>query len=740
MSAPKPLEVQLLEPVNHLMEKLCKEARCSSFDFKLQILEAAASRLGGFSLPEYHRAFDIKASAEYSWLEGAGKRLVEALNTISIHPAFSLSILSRKPLPVTKQKSSGAYNTDFRLAQHLAEIGKDALHEGARVLDPSSGTGILLVAVSLATCGADRKKSADWLANSIYASDLSEEALRGARLALSSLTDDLNSIRQMCSHWLIQDSLLASEKVWNQLAPEGFDLLVGNPPWEKIKITRHEYLQASGTERHYGSDYHDFDDTNFQSEKSNLNSYAKQLQERYSLLGTGEPDLYMAFTQLFTRLIRPTGRLAILIPAGLIRSQGTELIRKYLFDHGQDISITIIENRARFFAIDTRFKFLALSYTRPAINKKQYLSPIKLQHASGTPDGVVITGSARIGRNTLAQISANLAVPEVKNHAEWKIFVAMVNHGINWADKESVWCPEIVREVDMTRERPIFQKKKTSTSLPVIEGRMVHQHRFGAKSYVSGTGRSAIWSVNPLGQSAVSPQFWIDKKHLTSKVAGRSAQQRAGFCDIVGQTNERSMMASIIPAGVVCGNKVPTIMFPNDQSEQRLLLWVGIVNSFPFDWMLRRVVTTTVNYFILLSLPLPRLEPESLPGRRIINAVERLRNMDASQLEYDGWKVAEYRADIELAVLKAFGLNYEGLEIILDDFPLLDRGQPPISGESSSTITKDFLLLSAAQRFNRHVRELQARVNEARLAGALPFVPSEMSVNVDSCMEVHCDN
>lgn len=740
MSAPKPLEVQLLEPVSRLLEKLCKEAKCSSFDFKLQLLESAASRFGGFLLSKYHHAFDIKPAADYLFLEDAGKRLAQILNTIPIHPAFSLSILARKPLPATNQKKSGAYNTDFRLAQHLAEIGKDALHDGARVLDPSSGTGILLVAVSLTVCGADRKKAADWLANSIYASDLSSEALRGARLALSSLTDDLQAIRQMWSHWRLQDSLLASDAVWSKLAPDGFDLLVGNPPWEKIKITRHEYLQAAGTERHYGSEYHDFDDTEFKKEKSNLYSYAKELQDRYSLLGNGEPDLYMAFTQLFTQLIRPSGKMAILVPAGLIRSQGTQLIRQYLFDHGQDVSITIIENRARFFAIDTRFKFLALSYTRPASNTKPTLSPIKLQHASGTPDGVEITGSARIGRSTLAKVSTNLAVPEVKSRAEWKTFVAMVNHGNDWSDPESMWYPEIVREVDMTRERPKFQKKKTSAALPVIEGRMVHQHRFGAKMYVSGTGRSAIWSVNPLGQSEISPQFWIDKKHLTPKVAARSKQTRAGFCDIVGQTNERAMMASIIPSGVVCGNKVPTIMFPNDSSEKRLLLWVGIVNSFPFDWMLRRVVTTTVNYFILLNLPLPRLEPESLPGRHIINSVECLRKMDDSQSEFDAWKVAEYRADIELAVLKAFCLKYEDLEIILDDFPLLDRGQPPIPGEYSSTITRDFLLLSAAQRFNRPTTELNARVKAARLVGALPYVPSEMSVNNDACQETHCDD
>lgn len=740
MATVKPYEIQLFEPVTCLLDKLCKEAKRSSFDFRLNILEATASRLGGFSLQKYNERFGIQPTAEYGWLENAGEKLAQALSTLPIHPAFSLSILARKPLSATEQKSSGAYNTDFRLAQHVADLGRDALHDSARILDPASGTGILLVAVSLVTCGADRKKAAEWLANSIFASDMSAEALRGARLALSSLTDDIDAICRMWSHWRNHDSLLVPEQTWAELAPGGFDLVVGNPPWEKVKITRHEYLQAAGDNRHYGAEYQKLDDKAFGKAQSKLNEYVKTLQCRYSLIGTGEPDLYMAFTQLFTQLIRPGGKMAILVPAGLIRSQGTEMIRRYLLEHGQDVSITVFDNRARFFGIDTRFKFLAVAYTSRCKSKHSIASPLKLQHAIGTVNGVEITDSARIGRSTLEKVCPNLAVPEVKNSAQWKMFVRMENYGINWSSSSSPWCPEIVREVDMTRERPKFQKKETSAAIAVIEGRMVHQHRFGAKTYLSGTGRSAIWTSNPLGESEISPQFWIDRKHLPTKILTRNKQIRAGFCDIVGQTNERTMMASIIPPGVVCGNKVPTVTFPNDDSKQRLLLWVGIVNSFPFDWMLRRVVTTTVNYFILLNLPLPRLEPDSLPGRRVVDAVEYLRNIDTSHGKYDAWKAAEYRALIDLVVLIAYGLEYRDLEIMLSDFPLLDRGQPPIPGEESSTITRDFIMLSASQRFNRPVHIYEARVDAARIAGAIPYVPSEMTITNSICMEAVCDD
>ena len=64
--------------------------------------------------------------------------------------------------------------------------------------------------------------------------------------------------------------------------------------------------------------------------------------------------------------------------------------------------------------------------------------------------------------------------------------------------------------------------------------------------------------------------------------------------------------------------------------------------------------------------------------------------------------------------------------MILDDFPLLDRRQPPIVGEKKSTITRDYLLAQAANRFSIKDKGPNARVELARAGGALPYIPSEM--------------
>lgn len=183
------------------------------------------------------------------------------------------------------------------------------------------------------------------------------------------------------------------------------------------------------------------------------------------------------------------------------------------------------------------------------------------------------------------------------------------------------------------------------------------------------------------------------------------------------------MLAALIPAGVACGNKVPTVCFPDNPSEDRLFLWLAIVNSLPFDWLLRRVVTTTINYFLLISVPLPRIDIASPAGQRLIRTARHLSKLDRTPAPGSGWRMANSRALIDVAVAIAYGLGWAELEVMLQDFPLLDRGQPPLPGEACSTVIRDYLLLLAAQQYGVPATLWEQRVAAARQLGAVAYVP-----------------
>ncbi len=700
-------------------------------ELRFQLLEAASSRLGGFPFEGFCAQFGIKPLVAPERLLDDAKGIVQLLDDTGIHPSLCLSALAREALDHTEQRNNGAYHTDFRLASHLAHSVETHLREGAKVIDPACGAGILLTAVSIAACGPDRILASEWLRHSVYAADLSPMALRGTRLSLASLTDDLDAIFAMYAHWRAQDSLLAPDAEWLGLSPDGFDIVIANPPWEKVKLTRHEYIKASGETRDYGTSYSLQSLAGYDAAKSQRAAMAGSLIERYPVLAKGEPDLYVAFTELLYKLTRTGGHGTLLVPAGLIRSLNTETLRRALVEGCDDLTFTVLENRARHFAIDTRFKFLVVNYRRRTVSSKP-LAAIRVGHGIADNDRVMAAAPVRLPIKELDRLRSDLTVPEVRSAEEWRLFKKMQMKGSLPSKANSPWYPEFCREIDMTHGRRHFVKQPQDGCLPVIEGRMVQPHRLGCKAYFSGEGRSAVWHNLALGESRIAPQFWLPMSAASAQATERSQRMRAGFCDITGQTNERSMMAALIPPGVVCGNKVPTLTFPNDPSEERLFLWLAIVNSIPFDWLLRRIVTTTVNYFVLRSLRLPNIDIKSLPAQRLIGIARKLQQLDqtGNSNEETLWRMGELRAEADVLVARAYNCSEDDLRLMLDDFPLLDRGQTALLGELSSTMTKDFLLstwLTKARGDDQHNAE---RVKSARQLGAIPYVSSEFANSI----------
>jgi predicted RNA methylase len=722
-------ESKLLAPAASVVDDFSQRLpEAQRQEARFQLLEAVASRLGGFELSRYQRAFKIKAIAQIPALLSAARSVVARVESSKIPPALAVSALAREALDSSTQRKSGAYHTDFRLAEHLARSVSGALKPNSLVIDPACGAGILLTAVSIAVCGADRRLANEWLSNCLFAADLSPHALRGTRISLACLTDDVGVVRKMSANWRVQDSLIAGSKVWTDVAPEGFDVVVANPPWEKIKITRHEFIKAQGISRHYGANYDAFDAERYQYDKAEAQSYGFKLALRYPSLRAGEPDYYVAFTELLMNLAKPGATIGALAPAGLIRSQNTHLLRRLLFREATALSFQVLENRARYFEIDTRFKFLVLQ-ARKRIGEEAP-SSVALSHVTCNSGALQNTPTVRIGRASLIRMRPDLTIPEVKSDQEWRLLSHMVEHGIDWSKPNSAWHPDFMREVDMTRDRSSFLEITSNDALPVVEGRMVHQHRFGAKSYAGGTGRSATWDVNAPGASVIKPQFWIDRGALSDSCARRIKKLRAGFCDVTGQTNERSCLAAMIPPGVVCGNKVPTILFPNDPSEERLWLWVALANSLLFDWMVRRVITTTINYFHLLSLPIPPIEPTSLPGRQLIDIARKLSRLDrAGSSRKVHWEMAELRAKADQLVINAYGLKSSDLELIMEDFPLIDGAQPALDGEARPTITYDLIL--SYSRSTAQAAACRARVDRAAALGAIAYMPSQVALTDD---------
>jgi hypothetical protein len=738
MSTISTRESVILNPAEEFLSAVVSNCEADQRDeIRLQILEAVAARLGGYSLEWYQSSYENAQTSriDESLIQESGRKLSEILKSLPVPTAVALASLGSPTLTKSEKRRGGAYYTDWRLAEFLCGQLKVAKLKRPLIVDPASGTGILLVSVVLSLGEKQRQRVDSLLAQSLFAADLSQKALRGAALALCSLTRDRAVITSLRSHLRAADSLRDGPAMWKDMAPDGFDVVLGNPPWEKLKLSRHEFLQANGVERHYGADYGTISQYAFDREQRVVKKYLQEFQSDFYLQGSGETDFYKLFVELALKLVRPRGNISLFVPAGLIRSLGTKRLRQFIAERCSDVSFTVLENRARFFPIDTRFKFLLLNMTVGSPGERH---PFVLRHATGDDGGVKVVDPVAIDRNTLVKIRPDLSVPEVRTEAEWRLFRKICLKHTALGNHTGHWVPSLMREIDMTRDRSSFLHEWQPGAVPVIEGRMIHQYRHAVKVYLTGRGRSATWQPVSEGSTCeFKPQFWYEVERLPGNVRKRVEKSRVGFCDITGQTNERTMLAARIPAGVVCGNKVPTIVFPHAGQHRELVesCWLAIANSLFFDWLLRRVVTTTVNYFLLLGLPIPTMDWSKREVHRIgelVNLISACPHEEeaASVGRLSPWQVAEVRAEIECCVLGTYGVGAKELPLVLEDFPLLDRAQPPLAGEQRSTITKDFVLWTFGKLRGgasaKKMEDWRFRVEHAKASGAVPFVPSHL--------------
>ncbi|WP_186423783.1 Eco57I restriction-modification methylase domain-containing protein [Lacrimispora celerecrescens] len=688
-----------------------------TYEGRLQALEVAASKKSGINIENYRKD---NAIPPIQFQDGQIEHLVQLIGQTNIPFAMVISSLAREPLSVEEQKRNGVFYTDFRLATFLAGDCVASLYENSTVADFAAGTGILLVGVAEEYKKKYPNSFTRWISNNLYAFDLSQKALRGAVAAFMSMTSDVIAIKQMYANWKICDSLLDIDVDVLKV-----DIVVGNPPWGKIKLSRHSFITQNGEQRVYGTDYQKFDSKDYDEQKNLLQEYSKEIKQKYTLLGKAEPDMYMAFIQRAIKSIGEAGHFSFLVPAGLIRSQGTQVIREYLLENGNHVEFVLLDNQANFFSIDSRFKFVMVSFDK--VQRKPQRKPKALDNIFFSI-GEVLEKFVFKGERVIFDVKemrrfrTDLTIPEVKTEAEKNLFFKICENGRAWGTTDDIWRVDISREVDMTNDRHKFQSKYDSGSIPVIEGRMVQQHRFGTKSYISGSGRSAKWVPSSTG---CVPQFYISTAQLQSNQLERIQRQRAGYCDIAGQTNERAMMSSLIPANVICGNKVPTVVFPNDDSGDMIYLWVGITNSFVFDWMIRRIILVTINYFLLLSVPMPNISLDSEIAQNIIEKTKRLSEMNSDF--YTGNEMPELRAEIDLLVACSYGLTKEDMELIMKDFPILDRKQPCFLSECKSTVTRDLLLAKFEKFFCLQSTFYSKRVEKEKGICAKAYIPTEMT-------------
>ncbi len=408
------------------------------------------------------------------------------------------------------------------------------------------------------------------------------------------------------------------------MARGGFDVVLGNPPWDTMSPDYKEFFSIYEPDiRHMSPSEQD-------------EAYARLLNNpilaarweqhctdlyravhfikssgRYRLfaegnLGKGDFNVYRMFVETALAITQKGRVAAQFVPEGLYNGANATAIRRELFTSFRLEHLAGFENTKGiwFDKIDTRMKF-CLYVAWKGGRTENFNAAFRVNSGQKLKDFIGGAG-LRIPVSVVEEFSPD-AVAVMEFAAQSEIDICARMYGLYpkfGADIEGLPYRHYMREVDMGTDRGLFSEG--TEGLPVFEGRMIDAYDYRAKGYVSGRGRSAEWQDFPFGSAAkrIQPQWRIVEDQIPEKLGDRVYRYRIGFGDVASPTNQRALTAALIPPGMICGDKVPTIILSSDMRDH--LLWLGIANSIVMDFLVRKKVSLKMSYTIMDSLPFPR--------------------------------------------------------------------------------------------------------------------------------------
>jgi hypothetical protein len=193
---------------------------------------------------------------------------------------------------------------------------------------------------------------------------------------VNALLDECRALaqRENFLHWE-----LAFPGVWpNADAGGGFDAVIGNPPWDRMKLQEVEWfaerkpaiaLQARAADRKrliaaLRKDGDPLaDDYALAAQRAEDSARIARDCGEYPLLSTGDINLYSLFVERAAHLVKPDGLVGLLTPSGIAADKGAARFFRSIATTGRLGALFDFENRKKLFPdVDSRFKFCALIF------------------------------------------------------------------------------------------------------------------------------------------------------------------------------------------------------------------------------------------------------------------------------------------------------------------------------------------------------------------------------------------
>ena len=238
-------------------------------------------------------------------------------------------------------------------------------------------------------------------------------------------------------HWPLEFPELFHDEQGRPLDAPGFDAVLGNPPWEMLRGDQGP-AQTRADARLAGS----------------ASAFFVRGSGIYRLQANGHVNLYQLFVERTLSLVRPDGRLGLILPSGFAIDHGCASLRRALFDRTRVDTLHGFENRDGVFPIHRGLKFLLThQYRRGTTTQFRHVSvcvarsPRRAAGHGRRP--AVRTGLAPLARAALGSTGGGAGSPQT-SHLEIVSTIAFSFPALSDAEG---WRVTFGRELNATDDR-----------------------------------------------------------------------------------------------------------------------------------------------------------------------------------------------------------------------------------------------------------------------------------------------
>ncbi len=527
-------------------------------------------------------------------------------------------------------------------------------------------------------------------------------------------------------HWHLEfPQVFDAPRTTAASAKTGFSCLVGNPPWERIKLQEQEFFAARDAAvaeaptaavrkkliKALKDEHPELHDEYLAAKRhAEGESHLLRNSGRYPLCGRGDINTYAVFAENDRDLLAGVGRLGIILPTGIATDATTQHFFRDIVTTRTLASLYDFENAQPLFeGVHRSFKFCLLTLTgrdTPVETASfaffaHHPADLPARRFTLTPDELLLlnpnTGTCPVFRS---RRDAELTLSAYRRHP-----VLLLRRS---ADGNNPWGITFMRMLDMANDSDLFATAadleaegweldgnayvRDSTMLPLYEAKMVNHYDHRWATYdPDGTTRDMTPEEHDDPAALPLPRYWVDEREVTSRLAGKWKHDwLLGFRNITNTTNERTVIAAMIPAAGV-GNSMPVLL-----ASARPHLLAGLLSSFAVDYVMRQKLGgTNMNFFYVEQLPIPA--PETFDGHCPWDATQSLQDWfgarmvelvhtaddttdmaaafgdDGRPFRWDPERRAQLRAELDAAVFQMYGYSRDDVDYILGTFPIVAR-------------------------------------------------------------------